>query len=168
MFLPLHSFSGAAFHWKSDSRLVRWVRADRLSITAGLPCSYSGPSSLSALPNKPKDTAAVTAGRCLYKWENYGSQSVVSAQPLAAFYKPSVRKTQPQPRNISEPLNIQLGNNNMSVTLMEIFGALAVCWTTREGNGLHLQTSAYFLLSTCVPSTLMLWWSAVGEATLQA
>lgn len=154
----LHLFSGAAFTEKVTlGFLDRW---GQMCVTAGLPCHYSGTSGLSASPNKPKDTAAVTAGRCVYKWDNNGSHSVVSAQPLAVcFYKPTVRKTQPQPRDTRQPLNIQLENKNMSVMLTETFRALVVCWMTREGDGLYPLTSACFLLSTCVPSTLMLWWS---------
>ena len=89
---------------------------NRLS-AAGLPY-HSSPLSLSASPNKPRGTAAVTAShRCVNQQEVYGSQSAASVPPPA--YTLTMRKTQHQPINTRQPLNIQLRMNYMPVTLTE-------------------------------------------------
>lgn len=48
------------------------------------------------------------------------------------FYKRTMGKTECQTIIIRQPLNICVGNNNMSVTLKISFVALVVCWTTRQ------------------------------------
>ena len=53
-------------------------------------------------------------------WQgNYGSQSAALAHPVAfCFYNPTMRKTQHQHIDTLKPLNIQFGNDNLSVMLI--------------------------------------------------
>lgn len=93
------------------------------------------------------ETLAETAWQCVYQRGHYSPQSTASAPLLDACFSKKLQEKH-KAINTWQPLNIQLGNIYVSVTLKEIFMALVV--SQREGPRRDLLLSACSWLSSCV------------------
>ena len=102
-------------------------------------CPATAPSQSLSIHYKTRDTAAVPAKVtvCLPGQLLPTISCIGSAAGWLSFKTDHEKKTQAQAINTRQPLKIQLENNNVSLTLTDIFVALVVCWTTggREISG---------------------------------